>query len=397
VLIKGPAAEIGLIGRIGLKNKDYDQTAVVTGNISSTLPIAGLGGRAGRRRGRAAVHASVQTAAETAWRGGIIASPAAGTIRPSNASRARTPPRRPPRFQTSRSKWDGKVAAIQMTSGHVVAENLSRGGQVAARGEGCRRRDRLPAGEFRVHRPARCRQAAVAEADGDGPGAAFLRETARELKLWILGGTINDPQRHRTRVANASLLIDADGKRVARYDKIHLFDVTIPGRDEQYRESTRDAGPRDRRGGYAGRAARDVGVLRHALSRSCTANSCRKGAEWLAMPAAFTVPTGRAHWETLLRARAIENLCYVVAPAQAGTHTSGRETYGDTLIVDYWGQVLSRLEKGSGVITADIDLAKQAETRARFPALENRQLGTARAARVLGMSAATRCSTSPRK
>ncbi len=100
-----------------------------------------------------------------------------------------------------------------------------------------------------------------------------------------------------------------------------------------------------------------------------------QGAEWFAMPAAFTVPTGRAHWETLLRARAIENLCYVVAPAQAGTHTSGRETYGDSLIVDYWGQVMARLPTGSGVVTADFDLAKQAEARERFPALENRRLG----------------------
>jgi nitrilase len=98
------------------------------------------------------------------------------------------------------------------------------------------------------------------------------------------------------------------------------------------------------------------------------------------MPAAFTVPTGRAHWETLLRARAIENLCYVVAPAQAGMHTSGRETYGDSLIVDYWGQVMSRLAKGTGVITADIDLNSQAESRARFPALDNRQLGLKHAA-----------------
>jgi predicted amidohydrolase len=95
------------------------------------------------------------------------------------------------------------------------------------------------------------------------------------------------------------------------------------------------------------------------------------------------VPTGRAHWETLLRARAIENLCYVVAPAQSGTHTSGRETYGDTLIVDYWGQVLSRLPKGVGVITADLDLAKQAETRVRFPALDNRRLGLPNVANVL--------------
>jgi nitrilase len=98
------------------------------------------------------------------------------------------------------------------------------------------------------------------------------------------------------------------------------------------------------------------------------------------MPAAFTVPTGIAHWETLLRARAIENLCYVVAPAQWGTHSSGRETYGDTIIIDYWGQVLSRMAKGTGVITADIDLTKLSESRRRFPALDNRRLGLASAA-----------------
>jgi nitrilase len=108
-----------------------------------------------------------------------------------------------------------------------------------------------------------------------------------------------------------------------------------------------------------------------------------QGAEWLAMPAAFTVPTGIAHWEPILRARAIENLCYVVAPAQYGTHTSGRETYGDSLIVDYWGKILSRMEKGTGVITAEFDLAKQAETRARFPALENRRLGVESSVAVL--------------
>ncbi len=178
------------------------------------------------------------------------------------------------------------------------------------------------------------------------------------------------------RVANASLLIDADGKRVARYDKIHLFDVAIPGRDEKYLESThvmpgREAVIADTPVGKLG-----LSVCYDMRFPELYRDLVARGAEWLAMPAAFTVPTGRAHWETLLRARAIENLCYVVAPAQSGTHTSGRETYGDTLIVDYWGQVLSRLAKGSGVITADIDLAKQAETRARFPALDNRRLGT---------------------
>ena len=166
-----------------------------------------------------------------------------------------------------------------------------------------------------------------------GPVQAFLeRHGARAQAV--------DPRRHApssratraARVANASLLIDADGKRVARYDKIHLFDVTIPGRNEQYLESTHVTPGRKRGGrGHPGRQARAVGVLRHALSGAVPGSGRAQGAEWLAMPAAFTVPTGRAHWETLLRARAIENLCYVVAPAQSGTHTSGRETYGDTL------------------------------------------------------------------
>jgi nitrilase len=222
----------------------------------------------------------------------------------------------------------------------------------------------------------------VAEPDGDGPIQQFLRDTARELKLWILGGTTVLKGDSPNRVSNTSLLFDAEGKRVARYDKIHLFDVTIPGRNESYLESThvmpgREVVIADTPVGKLGLSVcydmRFPELYRELVAR---------GAEWLAMPAAFTVPTGRAHWETLLRARAIENLCYVVAPAQAGTHTSGRETYGDTLIVDYWGQVLSRLAKGTGVITADIDLSKLAETRQRFPALDNRRLGIGRAAAV---------------
>jgi nitrilase len=217
----------------------------------------------------------------------------------------------------------------------------------------------------------------VAEADGAGAVQEFLARTARRLGMWILGGTIVIRGDTAQRVRNASLLIDADGKRVARYDKIHLFDVTIPGRDEQYRESSH-VQPGDKA------VVADTPVGRLGLSvcydmrfPELYRELVAKGAEWLAMPAAFTVPTGRAHWETLLRARAIENLCYVVAPAQCGTHSSGRETYGDTLIVDYWGQILSRLAKGTGVITAEFDLAKQAESRVRFPALDNRRLGVA--------------------
>jgi deaminated glutathione amidase len=268
----------------------------------------------------------------------------------------------------------GTVAAIQMTSSHVVENNLAaaarllreakdRGAEIACLPEnfsfiGLKDADKLQ----------------VAEADGAGPVQDFLSRTARERNLWILGGSTPLKGDSDRRVANTSLLYDGAGKRVARYDKIHLFDVTVPGRNERYLESKHVTPgesvvvadtPVGRLGMSVCYDMRFPELYRTLVSR---------GAEWLAMPAAFTVPTGLAHWETLLRARAIENLCYVVAPAQAGTHTSGRETYGNTLIVDYWGNMLSRLAQGAGVITAEFDPALQAETRARFPALENRRL-----------------------
>jgi nitrilase len=276
----------------------------------------------------------------------------------------------------------GKIAAIQMTSGHIVTDNLATAGALLREAKDAGADIACLPENFSFIGLRDADKLQVAEPDGDGAVQAFLSDAARKLKMWILGGTIvirgDSPQR----VANASLLIDSAGKRVARYDKIHLFDVTIPGRDEQYRESTHVTPGRapviaDTPVGRLGMSVcydmRFPELYRDLVSR---------GAEWLAMPAAFTVPTGRAHWETLLRARAIENLCYVVAPAQSGTHTSGRETYGDSLIVDYWGKVLARLARGSGVITADIDLVKEAETRARFPVLDNRRLGPANAAAV---------------
>jgi predicted amidohydrolase len=277
----------------------------------------------------------------------------------------------------------GTVAAIQMTSSHIVADNLTAAGDLLreAKDLGCDIACLPENFSFIGLRDADKLQ--VAEPDGAGPVQSFLSDTARKLKMWILGGTIVIRGDTGRRVANSSLLIDAAGKRVARYDKIHLFDVTIPGRDEQYRESTHVSPGREL-------VIADTPVGKLGLSvcydmrfPELYRELVSKGAEWLAMPAAFTVPTGRAHWETLLRARAIENLCYVVAPAQTGTHTSGRETYGDSLIVDYWGQVVSRLAKGAGVITAEIDLVKESETRARFPALDNRQLGLPDVATVL--------------
>ena len=274
----------------------------------------------------------------------------------------------------------GKVAAIQMTSGHLVMDNLAAAGQLLREAKDQGAEIACLPENFSFIGLKDADKLAVAEADGAGPIQDFLQGTARELKMWILGGTTVIKGDSSSRVANASLLFDSGGRRVARYDKIHLFDVAIPGRDEQYLESTHVTPGRrvvvaDTPVGRLGMSV-CYDMRFPELYRELVA----QGAVWLAMPAAFTVPTGRAHWETLLRARAIENLCYVVAPAQWGTHTSGRETYGDTLIIDYWGQVLSRLAKGTGVITADIDLTQLTETRQRFPALDNRRLGPAAAA-----------------
>jgi len=269
----------------------------------------------------------------------------------------------------------GIVAAIQMNSSHLVADNLAAAGKLLREAKDRGAEIACLPENFSFIGLKDADKLQVAEADGEGPVQDFLSKTARELKLWILGGSTPIKGDSAHRVANTSLLYDAAGKRVARYDKIHLFDVTVPGRNERYLESKHVTPgeslvvadtPVGRLGLSVCYDMRFPELYRALVSR---------GAEWLAMPAAFTVPTGLAHWETLLRARAIENLCYVVAPAQAGTHTSGRETYGDTLIIDYWGKVLARLAQGTGVITAEFDLALEAETRARFPALENRRLG----------------------
>lgn len=213
-----------------------------------------------------------------------------------------------------------------------------------------------------------------AESQGAGPIQDALARYARELGLWIVAGTLPLCVQGEARVAAASLVFDAAGRIVARYDKIHLFDVDIPGKAEAYRESAHV-----RPGGEivvvdtpCGRLGLSVCYdLRFAeLYRQMSA----QGAEWFAVPAAFTVPTGEAHWEVLLRARAIENLATVVAAGQVGIHDNGRATYGDSLIVDHWGVVQARLRQGAGVVVADIDRRAQQEARKAFPALQHRKL-----------------------
>ncbi|HLY53054.1 MAG TPA: carbon-nitrogen hydrolase family protein [Steroidobacteraceae bacterium] len=267
-----------------------------------------------------------------------------------------------------------KVAALQMTSGPDVAANLAQAQALLE--EAARRGARLAAlpENFSFMGLKDADKRSVAEAEGSGAVQDFLAATARRLHLWVVAGTIPLRSGADGRVAAASLVYDADGARVARYDKIHLFDVDIPGRVEAYRESANVApGKRP--------AVLDTPVGRLGLSvcydvrfpelyRQLSA----AGAQLLSVPSAFTAPTGRAHWETLLRARAIENLCYVIAPAQSGIHPSGRETYGDSMIVDYWGRILQRVPRGRGCVIAEVDLGRQDGVRESFPALRHRML-----------------------
>lgn len=215
---------------------------------------------------------------------------------------------------------------------------------------------------------------AIAELDGDGPIQNFLAQTARELGLWIVAGTVpivvlDDPGR----VWPACIVYDAEGERVAHYDKIHLFDVEVPG-GERYQESqTMKAGELT-----PVVVETPVGVVGLSICYDVRFPELYRalvslGADVLSIPAAFTEGTGRAHWETLLRARAIENQCYVIAAAEEGTHASGRRTWGHSTIINPWGEVLGMLGSGEGIVTAPIDLPLVASTRARFPALSHRR------------------------
>ena len=267
-----------------------------------------------------------------------------------------------------------KAAALQMTSGPDVPANLAQARLLL---EEARAADAVLAvlpENFAFMGMHDADKRAVGEAEGSGPIQDFLAETAQHLKLWVIAGTLPLRVAGDARVAAASLVYDAAGECVARYDKIHLFDVEIPERAESYRESANMAPgktPRvvDTPIGRVGLAV-CYDVRFPELFRDLGA----QGAQVFVLPSAFTAPTGRAHWETLLRARAIENLCYMIAPAQSGFHPNGRETFGDSMIVDHWGRILARLPRGRGCVSAEIDLGRQAEVRKSFPALLHRVL-----------------------
>jgi predicted amidohydrolase len=266
-----------------------------------------------------------------------------------------------------------RVAAIQMGSGPEVEANLSVASRLLASAAAAGARLAVLPENFACMPVRDADRLEIAEDDGAGPIQDCLARTASELGMWIVGGTIAIRCEGDGRPAAACLVFDDRGQRQARYDKIHLFDVTLPDREESYRESdTIRAGERvvvlDSPLGRLGLAVcydlRFPELFRRLLD---------EGTEVIVLPAAFTAHTGRAHWETLLRARAIENLCWMVAAAQQGRHPSGRETWGDSMVVDPWGTVMDRRRSGAGIVMAEVDLARQARIRQRFPAPGHRK------------------------
>ena len=213
--------------------------------------------------------------------------------------------------------------------------------------------------------------------EANHPVLAALREVARETGVWLLIGSLAiDLSREpgeiegERRLANRSYLIDPNGAIVARYDKVHMFDVDLAG-GESYRESNAF-----RPGGQSVLAETPWGILGMTVCYDLRFPHlyralAQAGADFLAIPSAFTVPTGKAHWHVLMRARAIENGCYVFAPAQWGEHAEGRRTYGHSLIVDPWGEIVADGGEGVGIFSARIDAAAIAKARRMVPSLKH--------------------------
>jgi nitrilase len=267
-----------------------------------------------------------------------------------------------------------KVAAIQMATSPNVSANLLEAerliGEAAESGAGL---VVLPE-NFAFMGEHDREMCTLRERPGDGPLQAFLAQMAKRYGIWLVGGTVPLEASDGAKIRAASLLFDDQGRQVARYDKIHLFDVQLVETDERYHESnTIESGDQavvvDTPFGRLGLAVcydlRFPELFRLMLD---------KGAEVFVVPSAFTAMTGKAHWEVLVRARAVENLAFVVAAAQGGYHMNGRETHGHSMIVDPWGAVLAQVPRGTGFVSVALDRDYQKTIRRTFPTIEHRRV-----------------------
>jgi predicted amidohydrolase len=259
------------------------------------------------------------------------------------------------------SPW--RVAAVQMVSGPELDPNLAAAGRlVAAAAAAGARLAALPENFYLIGRHEGDK-VKLREPDGDGPVQTFLSEISRKNKIWILAGTTPISGNDEKRVRGACLVYDDAGQRVARYDKMHMFRFEGGGKESYDEARTVEPGTRPLA------IASPFGRLALSVCYDVRFPELYRGLgefDVMFVPSAFTVPTGAAHWETLLRARAIENKAYVVAPAQGGTHAGGRRTYGHTMVVDPWGEIIGVREEGEGLVLAEIDPERIKDVRRRL-------------------------------
>jgi nitrilase len=263
-----------------------------------------------------------------------------------------------------------KIAGVQMASGPSVSANLSEAERLIeiAVNQGAKL-VALPE-YFAIMGMKDTDKVGVREKEGSGKIQQFMSKMAKKHEIWLVGGSIPLESSVPDKVRNSCLVFDPSGKLAARYDKIHLFGLDL-GNEHYHEETTIEAGNQV--------VVLDTPLGRIGLSicydlRFPELFRAMAAVDLIIVPSAFTDTTGKAHWETLVRARAIENLCYVLAPAQGGYHVSGRETHGNSMIVDPWGVVLDRLPRGSGVVIAGFNPAYQASLRKSLPALKHRTL-----------------------
>jgi nitrilase len=267
-----------------------------------------------------------------------------------------------------------KMAAIQMASGPNVGANLIEARRLITLAVRAGAKVVVLPENFAIMGMKESDKVDIREQDGNGPIQEFLAEQAQKNNVWLVGGTVPLVAHAPDKVRAACMVYDNTGKQVARYDKAHLFDVSIVDTGEQYIESETIEAGEDIVVVDTPFAKLGIAVCYDLRFPEMFRNMLKHQVEVIVIPSAFTAITGSAHWEVLVRARAIENLCYVVAADQGGYHVNGRESYGDSMIVDPWGHILDRLSSGSGVVLGEIDLNYLRSTRRNFPALEHRKL-----------------------
>lgn len=263
-----------------------------------------------------------------------------------------------------------KVAGIQMASSPHVSSNLTEAERlIAIAAEQDAKIVVLPE-YFCIMGLKDIDKVHVREKPNDGPIQSFLSKMARDYEIWLIGGSVPLVSNYPNKVRNSCLVYNDKGKQVARYDKIHLFGLDL-GTEHYHEENTIESGNQV--------ISVDTPYGKIGLSicydlRFPELYRAMGQVDMLVIPSAFTETTGKAHWESLIRARAIENLCYVIAPAQGGYHLSGRETHGNSMIVDPWGVVLDRLPRGSGIVIANVNRDYQTSLRNSLPALKHRTI-----------------------